>query len=61
MMKREDYTFEELLQQNDEPTGTIEAKQMSLDLTTGEKQTDDEGTLIKEYKPVHYRRLKQYG
>ena len=61
MMKREDYTFEELLHQNDELTDKVENKQMSLDLRFDDNQTDDEGTLIKEYEPVHYRRLKQYG
>lgn len=61
MMKREDYTFEELLHQDEEKPEPKEAEQMSLDLTdTGEKD-NDEGTLIKIYPPIHYRRLKEYG
>ena len=34
---------------------------MSLDLVYEDKQPDDEGTLIKIYPPIHYRRLKEYG
>ena len=60
MMKREDYTFEELLQ-DDTSLENKEPEQMSLDLIAGKEQSDDEGTLIKIYPPIHYRRLKEYG
>lgn len=61
MMKREDYTFEELLYQNDVSTEKKETEQLSLDLSIGDKQQTTEGTLIKIYPPIHYRRLKEYG
>ena len=61
MMKREDYTFEDLLHQDDGSCEKKEPEQMSLDLITGEEQSDDEGTLIKIYPPIHYRRIKEYG
>lgn len=61
MMKREDYTFEELLHQDEVPPAKEEPTQMSLDLVYGDEQPDDEGTLIKVYPPIHYRRLKEYG
>lgn len=61
MMKREDYTFEELLHQDDVLATKEEPTQMSLDLVYGDGQPDDEGTLIKIYPPIHYRRLKEYG
>lgn len=60
MMKREDYTFEELLQQDEIPHKKKEPEQLSLELSAEEKKSD-EGVLIKEYPPIHYRRLKQYG
>lgn len=55
MIKREDYTFEELLTGGEKNTSNKEEEQLSLG--TGE---DDEGTLIKVYSPIHYRRLKEY-
>lgn len=61
MMKREDYMFEELLHQNDAPLNDKEPEQMTLDFGAGEEKVDDEGTLIKVYPPIHYRRLKEYG
>lgn len=61
MMKREDYTFEELLHQDDTQTEKRESEQMVLDLVSDDKQPNDEGTLIKIYPPIHYRRLKEYG
>lgn len=61
MMKREDYTFEELLQQNDDSAKEEEPKQISLKFTENTDRLDDEGTLIKVYPPIHYRRLKEYG
>lgn len=61
MMKREDYMFEELLHQGEAQREKKEPEQLSLDLITGEEQSDDEGTLIKIYPPIHYRRLKEYG
>lgn len=56
MMKREDYVFEDLLHR-DEPKE--EYQQTRLDLS--QDQSDDEGTLIKIYPPIHYRRLKEYA
>ena len=61
MMKREDYTFEELLQQNDDSAKKEELEQISLEFTENNDRSDDEGTLIKVYPPIHYRRLKEYG
>ncbi|MCR5811574.1 MAG: hypothetical protein K6G34_09395 [Lachnospiraceae bacterium] len=61
MIKREDYTFEELLHQNDASSKTREPEQMTLDQITDKEQPVDEGTLIKIYPPIHYRRLKEYG
>ena len=61
MMKREDYTFEELLHQDEEQAGKNKPEQMVLDLDPDDKQSNDEGTLIKVYPPIHYRRLKEYG
>ena len=61
MMKREDYTFEELLHQNDTPHAQKEPEQITLNLVSTDNQQDDEGTLIKVYPPIHYRRLKEYG
>ena len=54
MIKREDYTFEELLRQNDRSTQK-QFEQMTLDVSS-----DEEGTLIKVFPPIHYRRLKEY-
>ena len=59
MMKREDYTFEELVNGNEETDKKPKEKQMSLDL---QEETDDgEGFLVREFPPIHYRRLKDYG
>ena len=54
MIKREDYAFEELLTIDQAKIGD---EQLSLDYGSN----DDEGTLIKVYPPIHYRRLKEYG
>lgn len=61
LMKREDYTFEELLHQNDTQAEKKEPEQMTLDPSDSDAQANDEGTLIKIYPPIHYRRLKEYG
>lgn len=61
MMKREDYTFEELLHQDDALANKKEPEQLVLDLVSDDKQPNDEGTLIKIHPPIHYRRLKEYG
>jgi len=61
MMKREDYTFVELLEQNEPKKKKKENEQMTLDMLTGsEKDNEGEGTLIKIYPPIHYRRLSEY-
>lgn len=52
MMKREDYTFEQLLTKD-----TSGYEQMTLDATLS---AEDEGTLIKVYPPIQYWRLKEY-
>lgn len=57
MMKREDYIFEEIL--NDEKSKERN-QQLNLDLTH-DKSDDDESTLVRVYPPIHYRRLKEYG
>ena len=59
MMKREDYTFEELLNKESTPVKN-EPEQMSLELSI-DAEANDEGTLIKVYPPIHYRRLSDYG
>ena len=56
MMKREDYTFEQLLTRDEEKP---KEAQMSLDFTA-EDQSNDEGELIKVYPPIQYWRLKEY-
>lgn len=58
MMKREDYTFEQLLEEND-PTQAMseDDSQMRLELS---ENNDGEGTLLRIYPPIHYRRLKDY-
>lgn len=62
MMKREDYTFAELLEQNEPKKKKKENEQMTLDmLTSSDKDEEGEGTLIKIYPPIHYRRLNEYG
>ena len=52
MMKREDYTFRQLLDEADQ-----EERQLSM----RDAADDGEGTLIRDYPPIHYRRLKDYG
>ncbi len=59
MIKREDYTFEELLSREDEPKKPAN-QQMELDLK-GDQEEDGEGSLVQEFPPIHYRRLKEYG
>ena len=59
MMKREDYTFEELINgsNSQEIPGN---EQIQLDISGG--STDEgEGSLVQEFPPIHYRRLKDYG
>ena len=59
MMKREDYTFEELVN-GSEDQKEPENEQIQLDLSGG--STDEgEGSLVQEFPPIHYRRLKDYG
>lgn len=60
MIKREDYTFEELLNK-DEAQGNEEERngQLFFDIERDDKD-DGEGTLIQIYPPIHYRRLKEY-
>ena len=57
MMKREDYTFEQLLTRNEINEDSY--SQMTLDVSTN-GEDDDEGTLIKVYPPIQYWRLKEY-
>lgn len=58
MMKREDYTFEQLLEENDPAQAMSEDdSQMRLELS---ENNDGEGTLLRIYPPIHYRRLKDY-
>lgn len=59
MMKREDYSFEDLLGKENAPAKN-EPEQMSLELNI-DSEENDEGTLIKVYPPIHYRRLSEYG
>ena len=59
MMKREDYTFEQLLTQNEPKEEDSGYSQMTLDVMPPKKD-DDEGTLIKVYPPLQYWRLKEY-
>lgn len=56
MMKREDYTFEELLTKDEKKQ---EEMQLSFDFTA-EEEKGDEGVLIKVYPPIPYWRLKEY-
>ena len=61
MMKREDYTFEQLITENEQKEERLEDGQMTLDLESSENvNEDDEGTLIKVYPPIQYWRLKEY-
>ena len=58
MIKREDYTFEELLNpESDSKSKDKEDEQLTMNVSS---EDDDEGTLVKEYPPIHYRRLKEY-
>ena len=58
-MKREDYTFEELVN-GSEDQKKPENEQMQLDLSGGSSD-EGEGSLVQEFPPIHYRRLKDYG
>lgn len=60
MMKREDYTFEELLTRNEPVPKPPEATQMTLDLIAPQEEDDGEGTLIRVYPPIQYWRIKEY-
>jgi len=51
MIKREDYIFEDLLKKD-----RGDGDQLSFS-----DNTEDDGTLINVYPPIHYRRLKEYG
>lgn len=53
MIKREDYTFEKLLNRE-----SIQKDGRQLELPIDDE--DEEGVLIREYPPIHYRRLKEY-
>lgn len=62
MMKREDYTFEELMTGNDNTVKVdSENGQLSFDFSDNGQGDEGEGTLIKVYPPIHYRRLKEYA
>lgn len=56
MVKREDYTFEELLADEAEPQSGWE--ETMFDFTP--KKEQEEGKLIKVYPPIPYWRLKEY-
>lgn len=58
MMKREDYTFEQLLT-NEEAKSKPKNDQIEIDIPANE-QDSEEGELIKEYPPIQYWRLKEY-
>ena len=56
MMKREDYTFEQLLTRGEE-----KPKETQISLSSAaEGQNDGEGELIKVYPPIQYWRLNEY-
>lgn len=55
MIKREDYVFEDLLQKNKTQEDNA---QLSFDIS--QDDSHEEGTLVKIYPPIHYRRLKEY-
>ena len=59
MIKREDYTFEELISDGDDRKKP-ENEQIQLDLS-GSSSDEGEGSLVQEFPPIHYRRLKDYG
>ncbi|MBQ8977146.1 MAG: hypothetical protein IJ078_07020 [Succinivibrionaceae bacterium] len=50
MIKREDYIFEDLLNQTHDSSEPLRKR----------ADNTDEGTLVKIYPPIHYRRLKEY-
>jgi hypothetical protein len=50
MIKREDYIFEDLLNQTHNSSEPLRKR----------ADNTDEGTLVKIYPPIHYRRLKEY-
>nr|WP_296074555.1 DNA methyltransferase [uncultured Ruminococcus sp.] len=52
MIKREDYVFEQLVNQDNESK-----ENEQLDILANE---DNEGTLVQIYPPMHYRRLYEY-
>lgn len=56
MVKREDYIFAELLEE-DKPKQP-EMEQIAMEIPG--QDDDGEGRLIKIYPPIHYRRLKEY-
>lgn len=60
-MKREDYTFEEVIRQNDPSQMEMKDVQVSFIEGVDEDPKNDEGTLIKVYEPLDFRRLKEYG
>lgn len=57
MMKREDYTFEQLLTRDEQKENIY--SQMMLEVSANE-ENDDEGTLIKVYPPIQYWRINEY-
>lgn len=58
LMKREDYIFEDLLVRKQASSEKSENAQLQLDISNN--KDNEEGTLIKIYQPVNYRRLKEY-
>lgn len=62
MMKREDYTFEQLLTADEEAQeAEAEDEQLSFDVADTAADDSGEGTLIRVYPPIQYWRLKEYG
>ncbi len=57
MIKRSEFTFAELLEKNEPP----KPKKMQEDdlFASVEAESDGEGTLVKEYPPIHYKRLME--
>jgi hypothetical protein len=60
MMKREDYTFEQLLTREQEQLPQPAKKQLDLGFEAPSPKKEDEGQLIKVYPPIQYWRLKEY-
>ncbi len=61
MMKREDYTFEQLLNQEQQSQPPPKkGQQLSFDFDDETPQEKDEGELIRVYPPIQYWRLKEY-